>query len=145
MKIDLKNNLFADELKGYNSPDAILRLLEKNKDDFKDYREKDRNFIDCLSPVVKFVHAFSDVLGEAASLVSAERSLRSTLFFIDTSFSTMFRSSPQNSSLLESMYSSSCGVLFTASANTGPNILSYQAAEGVSASYDASKYISRFF
>ena len=80
MKIDLKDNPFAEELKGCNSPDAILLLLEKNRDDFKYYREKDRKFIDCLNPVVKFVHAFSDVLGEAASVVSVERSLRSTLF-----------------------------------------------------------------
>ena len=79
MKIDLKGNPFAEELKDCNSPDAILQLLEKNRDDFKDYREKDRKFIDCLNPVVKFVHAFSDVLGEAASLVSAERSLRPIL------------------------------------------------------------------
>ena len=82
MKIDLKDNPFAEELKDCNSPDAILQLLEKNRDDFKDYRKKDRKFIDCLNPVVKFVHAFSDVLGEAASLVSAERSLRSTMIHI---------------------------------------------------------------
>ena len=77
MKIDLKDNPFAEELKDCNSPDAILQLLEKNRDDFKDYREKDRKFIDCLNPIVKFVHAFSDVLGEAVSVVSVERS---TLF-----------------------------------------------------------------
>ena len=74
MKIDLKDNPFAEELKGCNSPEAILQLLEKNRDEFKDYREKDRKFINCLNPVVKFVHAFSEILGEATSLVSAERS-----------------------------------------------------------------------
>ena len=40
MKIDLKDNLFAKELKDCNSPEAILQLLEKNRDDFKDYQEK---------------------------------------------------------------------------------------------------------
>ena len=74
MNIDLKDNPFAEELKGCNSPEAILQLLEKNRDEFKDYREKDRKFINCLNPVVKFVHAFSEILGEATSLVSAERS-----------------------------------------------------------------------
>ena len=74
MKIDLKDNPFAEELKGCNSPEAILQLLEKNRDDFKGYRDKNRKFVDCLKPVVKFVHAFSEILGEATSLVSAERS-----------------------------------------------------------------------
>ena len=117
MKIDLKGNPFAEELKDCNSPDAILQLLEKNRDDFKEYREKDRKFIDCLNPVVKFVHAFSDVLGEAASLVSAERLLRSTLF-IDTSSSTRFPSNLQNLSLSASMFSSPSVLFLISSTNT---------------------------
>ena len=74
MKIDLKDNPFAEQVKGCNSPEAILQLLEKNRDEFKEYRGKNRKFIDCLNPVVKFVHAFSNVLGEATSLVSVDRS-----------------------------------------------------------------------
>ena len=74
MKIDLRDNPFAEEVKGCNSPEAILQLLEKNRDEFKEYRDKNRKFIDCLNPVVKFVHAFSGILGEATSLVSADRS-----------------------------------------------------------------------
>ena len=74
MKIDLKDNPFVEKVKGCDSPEAILQLLEKNRDDFKEYREKNRKSIDCLSPVVKFVHAFSNVLGEAAGLVSVDRS-----------------------------------------------------------------------
>ena len=72
MKIDLKDNPFAEEVKGCDTPEAILQLLEKNRDEFKEYREKNRKFIDCLDPVVKFVHAFSNVLGEVTSLVSAD-------------------------------------------------------------------------
>ena len=117
MKIDLKDNPFAEELKGCNSPDAILKLFEKNKDNFNEYRDKNRKFIDCLNPVVKFVHAFSDVLGEAASVVSAERSLRSTLF-IDASSSTRFRSNLQNLSLSASMSSSLSVLLLILSTNT---------------------------
>ena len=74
MKIDLKDNPFVEEVKACDSPEAILQLLEKNMDEFKEYREKNRKFIDCLNPVVKFVHAFSGILGEATSLVSAYRS-----------------------------------------------------------------------
>ena len=74
MKIDLKDNPFAEKVKGCTSPEAILQLLEKSKDEFKEYRDKNRKFIDCLNPVVKFVHGFSDVLGEATNLVSANRS-----------------------------------------------------------------------
>jgi hypothetical protein len=74
MKIDLKDNPFAEQVKGCDSPEAILRLLEKNRDNFKEYRDKNRKFIDCLNPVIKFVHVFSNVLGEAATLVSADRS-----------------------------------------------------------------------
>ena len=85
MKIDLKDNPFAEELKRCESPEAILQLLEKNRDGFKQYRDKNRKFIDCLSPVVKFVHAFSGLLGEAASLVSSERSLRSPVFITPSS------------------------------------------------------------
>jgi hypothetical protein len=73
MKIDLKDNPFAEDVKGCDSPEAILQLLEKNRDEFKEYRDKNRKFIDCLNPVVKFVHAFSGILGEANSLVSADR------------------------------------------------------------------------
>jgi hypothetical protein len=69
MKIDLKDNPFAEDVKRCDSPEAILQLLEKNRDEFKEYRDKNRKFIDCLNPVVKFVHAFSNVLGEATSLI----------------------------------------------------------------------------
>ena len=78
LRIDLKDNPFAEELKRCNSPEAILQLLEKNRDEFKGYRDKNRKFIECLNPVVKFVHVFSGILGE----VSAERSILSTLVHI---------------------------------------------------------------
>ncbi|KAF8256822.1 hypothetical protein EI94DRAFT_1710150 [Lactarius quietus] len=67
--INLKENPFADKVKGCDSPGAILRLLEENVKAFKKYRDKNRKFIDCLSPVVQFVHTFSGILGEAAGLV----------------------------------------------------------------------------
>jgi hypothetical protein len=77
MKIDLNDNPFAEQVKRCDSPEAILELLEKNRDEFKEYRDKNRKFIHSLNPIVKFVHAFSGILGEATSLVSTNRSLPS--------------------------------------------------------------------
>ena len=74
--IDLKENPFADKIKGCDSPGAVLILLQENTKAFKYYRDKNREFIDCLSPVIQFVHTFSKILGEAAGLVSHEQSYR---------------------------------------------------------------------
>ncbi len=64
--VSLKDNPFAEHVFRCDSPDAVLQLLQENVKEFKEYRDKNRKFIDCLNPVVKFVHAFSGVLGEAA-------------------------------------------------------------------------------
>ena len=79
--INLNENPFADKIHGCDSPSSILLLLQENVKMFKEYRDQHRKFIDCLSPVVQFVHAFSDVLGEAAGLVSSDRSFRSPSYF----------------------------------------------------------------
>ena len=71
--IDLKENPFAEKVKGCDSPVAVLLLLQENMKAFKDYRDQNRKFINCLSPMVQFVHTFSEILGEAAGLVSHER------------------------------------------------------------------------
>jgi hypothetical protein len=80
--INLKENPFADKVLGCDSPGSVLLLLQENVKVFKEYRDKNRKFIDCLSPVVQFVHAFSDILGEAAGLVSSEQPFRSLLFLL---------------------------------------------------------------
>ncbi|KAH9063599.1 hypothetical protein EDB87DRAFT_1820705, partial [Lactarius vividus] len=69
MGINLRENPFADKVLGCDSSDAILLLLQENANAFKDYRDKNRKFIDCLGPVVQFVHAFSGIIGEAAGMV----------------------------------------------------------------------------
>jgi hypothetical protein len=74
--INLKDNPFADKVKGCDSPTAVLLLLQENLKAFKDFRDKDRKFIECVSPVVQFVHAFLGILGEAAGLVSRDQSFR---------------------------------------------------------------------
>ncbi|KAF8259845.1 hypothetical protein EI94DRAFT_959507 [Lactarius quietus] len=67
--INLKENPFAEKVKSCDSPNAVLVLLQDNLKVFKDFRDKNRKFIDCLSPVVQFVHSFSGILGEAAGLI----------------------------------------------------------------------------
>ncbi|KAH9030829.1 hypothetical protein EDB84DRAFT_189073 [Lactarius hengduanensis] len=66
--IDLNINPFTVEINGCDSPDAVLRLLQVNLEAFEYFRNKNRKFIDCLGPVVQFVHSFSGILGEAAGL-----------------------------------------------------------------------------
>jgi hypothetical protein len=104
--INLKDDPFADKVKGCDSPGAILRLLEENVKAFKEYRDKNRKFIDCLSPVVQFVHSFSGILGEVAGLVSREPSF--SIYFLLISFSTRFRSNRPISSSSALMFSSPC-------------------------------------
>ena len=67
--VNLSQNPFADRVKGCNSPSAVLLLLQENLKAFKDYRDNNRKFIECISPVVQVVHAFSGILGQAAGLV----------------------------------------------------------------------------
>jgi hypothetical protein len=92
--INLKENPFADKVFGCGSPDSVLQLLQENVKAFKDYRDKNRKFIDCLSPVVQFIHAFSEILGEAAGLVSHER--QSISFFLTFLISARSLSNLQN-------------------------------------------------
>ena len=70
--INLINHPSAEKLQSCHSPDDFLQILSERESAFKDYRDKYRNLIDHLRPVVKIVHAFSAVLGEAAGLVSSD-------------------------------------------------------------------------
>jgi hypothetical protein len=72
--INLQENPFTDKVKGCDSPSAVLLLLQENVNAFKVYRDNNRKFIECVSPVVQFVHAFSGILGEAAGLVCRDQS-----------------------------------------------------------------------
>ena len=82
--IDPAKHPFADQLQTCHSPDDVLRLLEEKANGFKDYREGNRELINCLKPVANVIHAFSDVLGEVVSLVSQKGSyvlLKFQIFF----------------------------------------------------------------
>jgi hypothetical protein len=67
---DLSKTPFAAAIERSNSPEAILQLLQEREKAFKEYREGNRRLINCLSPAVSVIQAFSGILGEAASLVS---------------------------------------------------------------------------
>ena len=66
--IDLSNYPFATTLEQSNSIEAILQLLQQREKAFKEYRDGNRRLINCLSPAVKVLQAFSGILGEAVSL-----------------------------------------------------------------------------
>ena len=68
--IDLSESPFAAMLEQSNSPEAILVLLQERQKTFITYRDRNRRLISSLSPAVTIIHAFSGILGEAASLVS---------------------------------------------------------------------------
>jgi hypothetical protein len=70
--IDLSQNPFALRLQLINTPTDILELLQEREKAFIKYREWNRfnrTLINCLSPAVRVLHAFSGTLGEAVSLV----------------------------------------------------------------------------
>ena len=77
---DLSSNPFADKFQQSISPQDILQLLGEREKAFKDYREGDRRLINCLKPAVTVLHAFSGILGAAASLVSQPCHLASLLY-----------------------------------------------------------------
>ena len=71
--VDLTKNPLADALRGCDSPNDVLELLQDKADAFKNFRDGDRTLINWLKPVVQVVHGFSGVLGPAISLVSRSR------------------------------------------------------------------------
>src|SRR5712671_2229938 len=67
---DLSKTPFAIALEQSNSPEAVLQLLHEREKAFNEYRDDDRKLIKCLSPAVKVLQAFSNIVGEAISQVS---------------------------------------------------------------------------
>ena len=74
VRIDPAKHPFVNRLQTCHSSDDVLKQLEDKANEFKDYREGNRKLIDCLKPVVNVIQVFSDVLGEAVSLVSRKGS-----------------------------------------------------------------------
>jgi hypothetical protein len=68
--VDLSRNPFAAAIELSSSPEAILELLQEREKAFKEYRDNNRRLINCITPAVKVIQAFSGILGEAVTLVS---------------------------------------------------------------------------
>ncbi|KAF8265438.1 hypothetical protein EI94DRAFT_325156 [Lactarius quietus] len=66
--VELDKHPFIDDLRGTDSPDNVLELLEEKANAFKVYRDGNRKLINWLSPVVKVVHTLSGVLGQAVGV-----------------------------------------------------------------------------
>ncbi len=71
--VELDKHPFVDELRGRDSPDDVLKLLEDKANNFKVYRDGNRKLINWLKPVVQTIHTLSGVLGEAVSLMNRMR------------------------------------------------------------------------
>ncbi|KAN0120792.1 hypothetical protein V8E52_004061 [Russula decolorans] len=67
--VDLSKNPFAAAIEQWNSPEAILELLQERENSFKEYRDNNPRLINCLTPAVRVIQTFSGILGEALTLV----------------------------------------------------------------------------
>ena len=71
--VDITKHPSAEKLQNCNSSEDIIQLLFERESAFKDYRDtKFCDLIDRLCPVVRVVHALSNLIGGVASLVSSE-------------------------------------------------------------------------
>ena len=75
--MDLTKNPFAQKIRS-KSPEAILELLKEREKEFKSHRDVHRKLINCLTPAVKVLHAFSGTLSQGVSLVSRKCHIPST-------------------------------------------------------------------
>ncbi|KAF8267647.1 hypothetical protein EI94DRAFT_1786301 [Lactarius quietus] len=66
--VELDKHPFVDELRGRDSSDDVLQLLEEKANSFKVYRDGNRKLINWLSPVVQVIHVLSGVLGQAQAV-----------------------------------------------------------------------------
>ena len=70
---DLSKAPIATALQQSSSPEAVLQLFHEREKAFKEYRDTDRKLIKCLSPAVKVLQAFSDIIGEAVTQEGYEK------------------------------------------------------------------------
>ena len=68
--VNIAEHPSVDKLQNCRSPEDIVRLLTEKETVLKGHREKYRNLINHIRPVIRTVHAFSSVLDTAAEIVS---------------------------------------------------------------------------
>jgi hypothetical protein len=65
--IDLTMNQLGDRLQHL---DGVLEIFQERENQFKDYRHRNRKLMNFIKPAVQVLHALSDTLGEAITVVS---------------------------------------------------------------------------
>jgi hypothetical protein len=98
--IDLPKHPFADQIQSCDSANAIFQLLQNKENQFQAYRDQHRKLINCLNPVVQFLHAVSGTLGEAVILVSTTESTRRLSYLYPSARRHRFHLQKQYSSAL---------------------------------------------
>ena len=68
--IELATYPFAQDLQDCRSADDLLNVFQDRAKRFQDYRDGNRKLINCLKPLVQFLHAFSGFLAEVTAPVS---------------------------------------------------------------------------
>lgn len=63
--VDISKHPSAEKLQNCFSPEDIIRLFSEGETAYKDYRDKYRNLINHLRPVVRVVYVLSGILGDA--------------------------------------------------------------------------------
>ena len=101
--VELDKHPFAKDLRGSDSPDDVLKLLEGKAKAFKVFRDGNRKLINWLRPVVQVIHTLSGVLGEAASVSLMNRTRFSNLLTFHHSI-TRYLSNQQRQSSLAWMF-----------------------------------------
>jgi fungal STAND N-terminal Goodbye domain len=100
--VDLAQNPLAHKLQHTDSSDGVLKLFQEREKEFKEYRDRNRKFINLLKPTVQVLHALSGPLGESISLVSCTSFILLTSLFDYYLNRYLFRQQRQYSSELMS-------------------------------------------
>jgi len=136
--VDLSNNPFAEKLQRGNTADGILELLQEREKAFKEYRDGNRRLITSVSPAIRVLHAFSRILGEAISLVSHIFTSLSRWNFCANILNNVILLGPLPTGKGR-LYRHRCSPSRTPLQHhwISSDMSSFQAASGVSSSYDA--------
>jgi len=86
MEIDFAKNPFAEELQVRRSrtPTEMLNLVQEREKAFKQFRNRNRTLINCLSPVARVLQRVSATLGSGVGLVSFTISLFRSYVIVST-------------------------------------------------------------
>jgi hypothetical protein len=67
---DLITDPLAEEIRGCDSPDAILAVLRRKANELNQYQNSDERLTKWLTPTVNVLNALSSTLGQSVGIVS---------------------------------------------------------------------------